>query len=101
MVEEERPVAHGEEGGEEEIIEKKPSAPTATVLMILTAIFLGLTVYMAGDEIGAYFNPKDYEKDRKAIYHYNQFKRKDARPELAKEVGTGGTEEPAPGGAGP
>ena len=28
------------EEGDEEIIEKKPSAPTASVLMILTAIFL-------------------------------------------------------------
>jgi len=90
MVDEERPVGHGEEGGEEEIIEKKPSAPTATVLMIITTIFLGLAIYMAGDEIGAYFNTKDYEKDRRAIYHYNQFKRKDARPELAKEVEPGG-----------
>jgi hypothetical protein len=95
MAEEERPVAHGEEGGEEEIIEKKPSAPTATVLMILTAIFIGLTVYMAGDEIGAYFNTKDYEKDRRAEYHYNLFKRKDARPDKAKEVEPGG--QPAAG----
>jgi hypothetical protein len=90
MAEEEKLAARGEEGGEEEIIEKKPSAPTATVLMILTTIFLGLGIYIAGDEIGSYFNPKDYEKDHRAVYHYTQFSRKDARPELAKEVQPGG-----------
>jgi len=99
MAEEERLAAHGEEGGEEEIIEKKPSAPTATVLMILTAIFLGLGIYIAGDETGSYFNAKDYEKDLRAVYHYNQFNRKDARPELAKEVqpGAGAPGAGAPG----
>lgn len=77
------------EEGEEEIIEKKPSAPTASVLMILTAIFLGLAIYLTGDDLSYYFKTKDYENDIRADYYYNQFKRRDARPERAEETEEG------------
>ena len=88
MVEEEevKPAGPGGEEGEEEIIEKKPSAPTATVLMILTTIFLALAIYLTGDDLSYYFRPKDYEGEIRAEYYYNQFKRRDARPEKAEEV---------------
>lgn len=91
MAEEEmREAAPGAIEGEEEIIEKKPSAPTATVLMILTTIFLGFAIYLTGDDLGYYFKTKDYEGDIRADYYYNQFKRRDARPERAEETEEGG-----------
>jgi hypothetical protein len=73
-----------EGGGEEEIIEKKPFAPTATVLMILTTVFLGFAIYLTGDEISYYFNPKDYESDIRADYHYSNFA-KTKRPEHVQQ----------------
>ena len=94
MAEEEVKVAPGAEEGEEEIIEKKPSAPTATVLMILTTVFLALAIYLTGDDLSYYFKTKDYENDIMADYYYNQFKRRDARPEKAEETEGGGA---APG----
>jgi len=88
MIEEEMGAGPG--GSEdEEIIEKKPSAPTATVLMILTTLFLGFAIYLVGDEIGFYFNKTDYEKEYRADWYYSQFKRRDARPERAEEAGQG------------
>ena len=89
MIDEDLQHGAGSEG-EEEIIEKKPSAPTAAVLMILTTIFLGLAIYLAGDELGYYFKRVDYDKDYRADYYYNEFKRRDARPEAAEEVEKGG-----------
>jgi hypothetical protein len=68
--------------GEEEIIEKKPSAPEATVLMILTTIFLGLAIYIAADEMKSYFNKKDYEAqpEKTAAKYYGEFKNKFPEP---------------------
>ena len=68
-------------GGDEEIIEKKPSAPTATVLMILTTVFIGFAIYLTGDELGYYFNKEDYksEPQKRADYYYTEFKRRDAK----------------------
>lgn len=84
--------APGEQEGEEEIIEKKPSAPTATVLMILTTVFLGLAIYLVGDEISYYFRPIDYEKDYRSDWYYDQFERKDKkRPETVQEGERPGT----------
>lgn len=77
--------------GEEEIIEKKPSAPTATVLMILTTVFLALAIYITGDEVGFYFNKSDYEANKRAEDHYNDFSRTE---KLTVEEG----ESPEPGG---
>ena len=81
---------------EEEIIEKKPMAPTAAVLIILTTAFLGLAIYLAGDELSYYFKTKDYEKDIMADYYYDQFERRDKRPERVEEPEGG--ELPGPEG---
>ena len=67
---------------EEEIIEKKPSAPEATVLMILITIFLGLAIYIAGDEMSYYFRTRDYkaEREKTAQDYYEEFKKKNPEP---------------------
>jgi hypothetical protein len=70
--------------GEEEIIEKKPSAPEVTVLMILTTIFLGLAIYIAGDEMNYYFLKRDYESGKTAAHYYKEFQQKN--PEAVEEV---------------
>jgi hypothetical protein len=72
--------------GEEEIIEKKPSAPEATILMILATIFLGLAIYICADEMSYYFKTSDYkaEPERKAEHYYTKFKREN--PEPAEET---------------
>jgi hypothetical protein len=70
--------------GEEEIIEKKPSAPEATVLMILTVIFLGLAIYIAGDEMNYYFLKSDYESGKTAVNYYKKFQAEN--PEAAEEA---------------
>jgi hypothetical protein len=66
--------------------------------MILTAIFLGLAIYITGDELSYYFKKTDYEKEPPitADYYYDQFERRDKRPEHAKE-----TEEGTMPGGGP
>ena len=72
--------------GEEEIIEKKPSAPEATILMILIAVFLGLAIYLAGDEMNLYFRTRDYEAEpeKTAETYYKKFKLE--FPEPAEET---------------
>jgi hypothetical protein len=88
--------AAGEEG-EEEIIEKKPSAPTATILLILSAIFIGLATYVTGDELSYYFRPVDYENDYGSDWYYDQFERRDKkRAETVEE----GARPGAPGAGG-
>ena len=40
----------------EEIIAKRPSHPVTSTLMIVSALALGLNIYFAIDQLGAYYN---------------------------------------------
>jgi hypothetical protein len=43
---------------EDDIVERKPSNPIATTLLIISSVALALSIYLAGKELGYYVNPK-------------------------------------------
>ena len=63
-------------GQSDNIVEKKPSAPLATILMIITTICLGLGIYICADEMNFYFRASDYdaEPQLRAPDYYQKFR---------------------------
>ena len=73
----------------EEIIAKRPSHPVTSTLLIVTALALGLNVYFAVDQLGAYYN-RDTLAGIKANQNSTQ------RPDYyAKDFNGGPTDESA------
>jgi len=57
----------------EEIVEKKPTSPVATALLIITAVALGLMIFLCLDWLNFYFAKSDYDAEKSAKDHWQQF----------------------------
>ena len=57
----------------EEIVEKKPTSPVATALLIITAVALGLMIFICLDWLNLYFAKSDYDAERGAKWHWERF----------------------------
>lgn len=64
-------------GAEEEIIEKKPTAPMAIALLMITFVVLVTGTYMGWSRLSDwYFRPMEYERKEDAQTFYRNFKSK-------------------------
>lgn len=81
-----RRVEGGAEATTEEIVEKKPSAPLAVALLIISTVCIGFTIYLELDWLDGFFSKKDYDAKPQieADYYFNAFKKKLRKPEEVK-----------------
>jgi len=70
----------------EEIVEKKPSAPLALALLIISTVCIGFTIYLEMDWLDGFFSKKDYEAEPRieAEHYFNELKKFFRKPEEVK-----------------
>jgi len=92
----------GAPGEEEEIIEKKPSAPVELTLMIIVFVVMIVGIYLNWSQLSDFYWDTDlYQSQKEPMHIYREFKtqiyRKIPLTELV-DPATGGAKLAAPGG---